>query len=197
MIYVGYLVISGAAGSYLWQQSGLVGAIGRLKWVLVVLWWLLCGGSAYLCVEKFGGGILSVVYFIVTLLLMAFAVIDYQTMTVPFDLLIVGGVLGLVLLGVNPNVVWYKNLFVALVMALVLWGIGRVSRGGVGLGDVWLVALIALFLGWEQAFVVLLLGLVLSGLVSGVLLISKKVTKTTMIPFVPFLAVVQFGLLLI
>jgi len=64
-----------------------------------------------------------------------------------------------------------------------------VSRGGMGLGDVKLAALIGLATGFPLVIVALLMGIILGGLVAVILLGFKIRKRKEAIPFGPFLAV--------
>jgi prepilin signal peptidase PulO-like enzyme (type II secretory pathway) len=67
--------------------------------------------------------------------------------------------------------------------------IAIISRGGMGWGDVKLVALIGLAIGFPLIFVALVIGAILGGLVAIALLVSKKRGRKEAIPFGPFLSV--------
>ncbi len=67
-----------------------------------------------------------------------------------------------------------------------------VSRGGMGMGDVKLAALIGLVLGFPQVLIALFLGIILGGLTAGVLLISGAKKRKEAIPFGPFLSMAAF-----
>ncbi len=81
--------------------------------------------------------------------------------------------------------------------AVLLWLIVVVSRGGMGLGDVKLAALIGVFLGAPAlAAVALFLGFVSGGLVGLVLLALRLRGRKDAIPFGPFLAAGALGAML-
>lgn len=67
--------------------------------------------------------------------------------------------------------------------------IAIISRGGMGWGDVKLVALIGLATGFPLIFIALVIGAILGGLVAIALLVSKKRGRKEAIPFGPFLSV--------
>ena len=71
---------------------------------------------------------------------------------------------------------------------LLLW---VVSRGGIGGGDIRLVIVMGMYLGWLGAAYVLvavLMASVLAGLAALLLLISRRATRTTRLAFGPYLA---------
>ncbi len=61
------------------------------------------------------------------------------------------------------------------------------ARGGLGEGDVTLSAFLGLIIGFPNIIVALLYGILLGGLVSVVLLVTKRATLKTFIPYGPFL----------
>ena len=66
--------------------------------------------------------------------------------------------------------------------------IAIVSRGGMGWGDVKLVALIGLATGFPLVFLSIIVGAILGGIVAVALVIAKKRKRRETIPFGPFLA---------
>lgn len=61
------------------------------------------------------------------------------------------------------------------------------SRGGLGGGDVKLMAAAGLYLGWQCVLPAMLYGSVLAALAGGVLILRKKIGRKDAIPLVPFL----------
>lgn len=71
--------------------------------------------------------------------------------------------------------------------------IALVSRGGMGGGDIKLIAMIGAFLGWQAVLVTILFGAFLGALVGLSLIVCKKKGRKDPVPFGPFLA---FGALI-
>jgi leader peptidase (prepilin peptidase)/N-methyltransferase len=71
-----------------------------------------------------------------------------------------------------------------------------ISRGGMGFGDVKMVGLIGLIIGWPKVFVAILVGILLGGLVAILLLFLKIKGRKHSIPFGPFLAIGAMATLL-
>ena len=70
------------------------------------------------------------------------------------------------------------------------------SRGGMGWGDVKMVALIGLVIGFPLIFFSLIVAAIIGGLVAGILLLSKKRKRKEGIPFAPFLSLATIVTLL-
>jgi leader peptidase (prepilin peptidase)/N-methyltransferase len=64
---------------------------------------------------------------------------------------------------------------------------GLVVRGGIALGDIYLIAPIGLMLGWPAVFTAVFIGAILSAVAGLVLLASRRAGLRTYIPFGPFL----------
>ena len=118
--------------------------------------------------------------------------------------------------GLILNVLIYPAMIIALVFALFLsdveivpdlanasigGGIGLAlftlillaSRGGMGMGDIKMAALIGLVIGFPHLIVALLLAIIAGGLVATLLLVSKRKGRKQSLPFGPFLS---FGALI-
>jgi len=91
-------------------------------------------------------------------------------------------VLGALIGGANGIVSGAIGFVLLLIPALV-------SRGGMGFGDIKMVALIGLVTGFPLVLVALFLGIVLGGLVASVLLLFRIKKRKEAVPFGPFLAV--------
>lgn len=71
-----------------------------------------------------------------------------------------------------------------------------ITRGGLGMGDVKLMALLGLATGFPQILLALLLSVVVGGLVAILLLVSGLKKRRDAIPFAPFLVAGAFAVLL-
>ena len=76
------------------------------------------------------------------------------------------------------------------IVSVVLRVLARVSRGGIGAGDMRLAPVLAMFLAYVGAQYVVLglaLGFILGGLVAGAMLLSGRASRSTPIAFGPYL----------
>lgn len=88
---------------------------------------------------------------------------------------------------INPGMDPLMALIGALAAVAFLGGLALVVRGGLALGDLYLVAPIGLVLGWPGVFSALFAAAFLSAGVSLVLLAARRVGMRSYIPFGPFL----------
>jgi len=61
------------------------------------------------------------------------------------------------------------------------------SRGGMGMGDVKLMALVGLIYGWQRALVVFFSAVALCGFYAAVMVLSSKLKLKSFLPFAPFI----------
>lgn len=114
--------------------------------------------------------------------------------------LVFGGELGYPLLSQKIEPVWKEGiesfLFLQLGIGQRLLGAGVggillvisfLSRGKIGLGDGYLLCISGFALGVQQNLALLGYGLLFAGVVAVVMLICKKASRNTKMPFVPFL----------
>ncbi|MCA9382927.1 prepilin peptidase [Candidatus Dojkabacteria bacterium] len=83
-----------------------------------------------------------------------------------------------------------NNLITGTVAALVIAIIYFITKGkGIGFGDVFLAAIVGLFLGWQKLFIAFYI-IIISASIVGILLgVRRGKLKGTRIPFVPFIVI--------
>jgi len=137
----------------------------------------------YLVYLRFGASFETLKYLILSGLMMVIALIDFDLQIIPNVLSIPGIVIGLILS--------YDRIFDSLlgiaVGFLIIWLVVQLSRGGMGLGDAKLLAMIGAFAGWQVVIYTLFLGSFLGSIVGGIMILAKKATRKTAIPFGPYL----------
>lgn len=127
------------------------------------------------------------------LAVLAAAVIDIKTKTIPNVIPIALVILRFVifiyeLLFVNAAFSYLAaSLVGALFCAFLLIAANKISKGGIGGGDIKLISSIGFVCGLSVAFYSMLLSLISCGIVSAVLLVSKKCSTKDQLPFGPFL----------
>lgn len=125
--------------------------------------------------------------FIVTMVYLAvMAVIDLHKKEIPC----VPGGLCLICLIVGQLVGTQKigELLLGMLIGLFLWGISKVTKGGIGEGDALVYTVTGTALGFWGNFELLIISLLLASIVSLWLLVIKKKGRKYKIPFIPFTA---------
>lgn len=133
----------------------------------------------------------------ITWLLMSMSVHDIRYREVPMDALILGGVIGVCMVILNPNLVWQDALIGCIAVGGSLAALSRITRGALGMGDAFVISVVGLVLGYKMAIAILLYGLVISGVVGLILLTFRVVNRKTRLPLVPFLLMAYMLLMVI
>ncbi len=155
----------------------------------------LCGLLYVIVYLVFGFNLDFLFLSVIAIILVAISIIDLKSMTIPNGLvisLIVTGVLYSASRLIFPalfetGIVWYEPLIGFLAASLPLFLIAVLSKGGMGGGDIKLMAAAGIFLGWKGVLLALLSGSLVGAIVSIVLMIAGKKGRKDMIPFGPFL----------
>jgi leader peptidase (prepilin peptidase) / N-methyltransferase len=152
-------------------------AVELASGVLYVLLWL-----------KFGLSLPLVVYALFSSALLVVALIDLDHKIIPDVITLPGMVLGLVL---SPWALIPTPLasFIGLLAGgLFFYIVAVVSKGGMGGGDIKLIAMIGAFLGWQGVFFTIFVGALAGSVVGMILMITKKKGRKDKVPFGPFLS---------
>jgi leader peptidase (prepilin peptidase) / N-methyltransferase len=145
---------------------------------------------------RFGFGLPTIVYCIFCSALIVITFIDLDFQIIPDRITLPGILIGLItgsflmpdpfmrysLLGIKPSIIGM------LAGGGLFYAIAVLSRGGMGGGDIKMMAMVGSLMGWKSVLLTTFLGS-LSGAVLGIfLMIAKGKGRKTKIPFGPFLA---------
>jgi leader peptidase (prepilin peptidase)/N-methyltransferase len=148
----------------------------------------LLNGAAYLGIYLFLG--LSVVTIIACVLfstLLVIFMIDLRYKIIPNGLVIVVLILGIVQTVLDKT--YMNHIMGFFVMSGFLLIISIIVKGGMGMGDIKLMAAAGLLLGWQKIIVAMMVGSIVGSLIGIGLLAFKIVKRKQPIPFGPFLAI--------
>lgn len=134
---------------------------------------------------------------VLTGVLVASAFIDTEHTIIPNGLVLFGAVAGLLSLLITGHPRWEDALLGVLAGSVPLLAIDVISRlilrkDGMGGGDVKLMAMAGLFLGWQATLVALAIAVLAGGLAGAVLLLIRRLKRGDYFPFGPFLAAGTF-----
>ncbi len=119
---------------------------------------------------------------------MVVSVIDLKIQIIPNEISLPGIVLGLLI-----NILPASPLgFLSALYGMLLGGgffylVALLSKGGMGGGDIKLIAMFGAFLGWKNCLVAIFFGVLLGSVVGIVLMLLRKKGRKDPIPFGPFL----------
>lgn len=164
-------------------------AIPRRQVWLALVTAALCGLNGAL----FGltlRGVLNGVYIAVLVVLIA---TDLEHRLIPHRIILPAILLALAAGFIADWMTWKAALLggvVGLVFFSLAYGVAAIlypGKIGLGMGDVTLATFIGLAVGFQSAFVFVVLGVLLGGVISALLLLTRRVTLRTAIPYGPFL----------
>ena len=98
-------------------------------------------------------------------------------------------VCGVIAIFVIPEIPLSERLTGAGTGSLPALAFSLLTRGGVGLGDVYLLAAAGLLLGWRSLLTALVVGCLLGGAFAALLLVTKRKSRKDSIPFAPPLCI--------
>lgn len=138
---------------------------------------------------KFGFSLVFVEYSILCSILIVVAIIDYNHKIIPDNINIFG-----ILCAIAFHIINFSNFFNLfqyffgfIIGGGFLLSIAIISKGGMGGGDIKLMAMLGLWLGWKFTLLTLFLSFFLGGLISIVLVLFEIKGRKDMIPFGPFI----------
>ncbi|RCW66397.1 prepilin peptidase [Saliterribacillus persicus] len=126
--------------------------------------------------------------FLVVSLLMIVIVSDLNYMLIPNAILLFFLPLFIFVRIISPLEPWYDMILGAVLGYVLLALIIIISRGGMGAGDMKLIALLGIILGWQDVLLTFFLASLYGTVISIALLLTRKWDRKKMIPFGPFIA---------
>jgi leader peptidase (prepilin peptidase)/N-methyltransferase len=127
---------------------------------------------------------------LVMALLSAFIVvtfIDLEHQIIPDEITLPGIVLGLLLGPLVMHTGWVGSILGLLIGGGLFYLIAVISRGGMGGGDIKLIAMIGAFLGWKPILLTIFLGSLLGSVFGVAFMVFRGMHRKTPIPFGPYL----------
>jgi len=141
---------------------------------------------AYLA-HRFAPGIHLALTLAYTAILLAVTVTDLEHRLIPNRIIYPAIAVGLAASLIDPALTFWQSLLGMLFGFGLFLAFALVGRGALGMGDVKLAAFLGATLGLPVALVGLIGGVLLGGLVSVVLLVTRRVGLKSYIPYGPFL----------
>ena len=180
-----------------WHTMPLLGVVlgGRCATCQTAIAWrsllitLPCGALYVFLYHQWPVSVQSVVFALLAVVLLVVACIDLAHTIIP-DAITLPGILAGLLASLVLTPVGIGN---ALIGAFLGGGlflvIAVLSRGGMGGGDIKLIAMIGAFLGWQAVLATIFLGAFLLTLLGLTLMLLRQKGRKDPLPFGPFLAI--------
>ncbi len=160
---------------------------------------------SFTVISAYGITWLGFSYLVLTWMLIALALIDYDTMLLPdnmtLPLLWLGLLMNLVL-GTEVGAAGIESAIIGAIAGyLLLWSVFWVfklvtGKDGMGYGDFKLLAALGAWLGWQILPLTILLSAVAGLIIGGGLMLTKVLKRENPIPFGPFLAIAGWTMLI-
>ncbi|MDY4112429.1 MAG: prepilin peptidase [Roseburia sp.] len=119
---------------------------------------------------------------------------DYQEMRIPNKVILIGLLIRLLILvaegvfyGISVWGTWANEGIAAIAAAVLCFVCILISKGSMGMGDIKLMIMMALFLGIEGMCYAMFMAVFFAFIVAVILLISKRKGRKDAIPFAPFI----------
>ncbi|MBM7556890.1 prepilin peptidase [Halanaerobacter jeridensis] len=129
-----------------------------------------------------------VVYALLASALIAVSIIDLQHLIIPNQITYPGIIVAFLLSFLNPEISYINSLLGILGPALLLFLIAVVSRGGLGMGDVKLIAVLGGFIGWQKALVAIFIGSIIGSIIGLYLIVVSDKGLKSKLPLGVFLS---------
>jgi len=154
---------------------------------------ILTGIVFLLSFFSFGLSVELAFYTILFCILIVISGIDYSHQIIPDSLVVLSFIIGITFKLTGHLFLGQAFSFFNSLLGMVIGGgflllIAVISNGGMGGGDIKLMAALGYWVGWKYTILSLLLSFILGGILSLVLLLLKIKSRGEMIPFGPFLA---------
>jgi leader peptidase (prepilin peptidase) / N-methyltransferase len=183
------------AGALLGASLGYLGAWLSPRWTELPrkTWELFATAAAgaviaYLMAVKFGFSNAFWHQLIFLSVLLTASLVDLHDRIIPNETVLFGLGAGALLQLLSPAGTWLQHLYGAAFGFGILLLLALLYKGGMGMGDVKLAAVIGWFLQWPLVGMGLLLAFLAGGLVSLLLLVLGRISRKDHVPFGPFLA---------
>lgn len=156
---------------------------------------LLTGIILLLLYNKFFISMEFIKYAVLSCLLIVITFVDLERQEIPDELILFGLIMGLLF-----NIFNIKTDMVPGIIGFILGGgafliIAMLTNGAMGGGDIKLMAVLGLFLGWKLIIIVAVISFILGGVVSFILITAKIKGRKDYIPFGPFIALAALAVI--
>ncbi|MEW5804496.1 MAG: prepilin peptidase [bacterium] len=143
-----------------------------------------------LAVVRFGLEWNTLIAFILIPVSLVVSVIDLRVQIIPNVISLPGIILGLAVSLLPGSPVHFLDALSGVLLGGgVFYLVAVVSKGGMGGGDIKLIAMFGAFLGWQKCLLTMFIGVLLGSAVGIVLLLLKLKGRKDPIPFGPFLCI--------
>ena len=153
------------------------------------------GMLGMLCFYRYGIHWMTLISFVFAMILVAITMIDFDTMTIPNSLVIACLVVCVLYYPFNHNSLW-ECLIGFFIVSGSMYLMNLIIPDCFGGGDIKLIAVCGLMLGWKLVLVGMFIAVIIAGCYAGYLMLTHKVDKKGHIAFGPYICFGMFVSLL-
>lgn len=157
---------------------------------------LLGGVLGVLIFHHYGFSWNTLLVFTFTMGLLAITFIDYDTMIIPNGLIIFALICAIINMLITPNFSVINHIIGIFVVSLPMMAINAIVHDSFGGGDIKLMAVCGLMMGWTNILLAMFIGILLAGSYAIFLIVTKRIDKKSHIAFGPYLCIGIFIALL-
>lgn len=176
--------------SFLVQRGKCRGCGGKIAWRYPLV--ELLTGVIFIVLYTRYAGIDFLLYAIFFSLMVIVFFIDFDHQIIPNRLILILLSYVLVWQITRPVVPWGEALLGGILGGCVFLILALISKGGMGGGDIKLVAVLGLLFGWRYILILMFLSFILGGVTGALLLAAGIKKRKDGIPFGPFLVLASF-----
>lgn len=159
------------------------------RYFFVELWGGVCALISY---SFWGNTPKAILYFGFFGLLTVISLVDWDTMTIPNGFVIAMFVLAICSLLLGEQLPWFDRVIGFFVISLPMLLLTLIIPGAFGGGDIKLMAVAGIFLGWKLCLFSFFVGVIFGGIYGTYLMKTRKKGRKDHLPFGPFLC---FGMM--
>jgi len=120
--------------------------------------------------------------------LIAVSFIDIKYQIIPNEITFLFIPLGLILSLIFNHITFVNSLLGLIIPAGLLLLIAFIYKKGMGIGDVKLIGMIGVFIGWKYALISIFIGALFGSIYGIFMMVTNRMTRKTRIPFGPFIS---------
>jgi len=173
--------------SYIFLRGRCRNCGKKISFLYPLVEFLNAAGYAFI-IYKFGFNINGLIYALLYSSLIVVTFIDLEHQIIPDRITLPGIIIGFILGATVLPVGWLNSLIGLFLGGGLFYLVAVISRGGMGGGDIKLIAMIGAFLGWQSALLTIFLGALAGSVVGLFLMAFKGKGRKHPVPFGPFLA---------
>ncbi len=173
--------------SYIWLKGQCRYCCNKISIIYPLV--ELLNAVAYLWLySTFGLSVSFAGFALLTSALIVISFIDLKHKIIPDSILILLFIVGVIYNIINPELTILNSALGFFAVSVPLFILALITNGGMGGGDIKLMAVVGIFLGWKLVLISLFIASLLGSIVGISLMLFKQIKRKEHIPFGPFLA---------